>query len=309
MITPAIERPTPAYISPAFRDDPILNRPIYRYDSGHKRWYCATDTDPVTWAVSVTSLISSTRPTPENLMAWRANLGNDQYRQTLDERAAYGTWMHSLWGDALITGEFSINYADLQAKLRDCPPGLEDAWIEAAQKDLLAFGAWCYERKPTVYAIEPVMIHAQDAWYGGAIDLICSIDWRGKPRTVIIDFKSGRKGFYESHELQLHAYMSIWNSYYAGTDYEVTGVFNLAPTDWRTAPKCNFVDQTDRMSAKLLPNILDMYRADPSCLMEPPTYKKYRGLYKIGENVADAAEEIKPLDAIKQRMGVLNGEV
>ena len=63
------------------------------------------------------------------------------------------------------------------------------------------------------------------------------------------------------------------------------------------------------MSAKLLPNILDMYRADPSCLMEPPTYKKYRWLYKIGENVADAAEEIKPLDAIKQRMGVLNGEV
>jgi len=303
VITATIERPRPAYLLPDLAEHPALNRPIYRYDHGNKRWYCAVNGDEPQWAVSVTSLIHATRPTSEHLMAWRANLGNDGYHQVLAEKSAYGTWMHILWTRALITGKYTLDEDYLRAQLQDCPTGLENEWVDAGQSDLLALAAWAAERQPEVLAIEPVMLHAINGWYGGALDLVCRLDWNRVRVVAIVDFKSGRKGFYENHEIQLHTYKGIWNSYFAGTEYEVTHVFNLAPNDWKTKPGCKFVNQTDKETREIIPHMLQMFLADSQCRLKPPDVTRYRGTHTLGEPVDGKAETITPLEIIKERMG------
>ena len=59
----------------------------------------------------------------------------------------------------------------------------------------------------------------------------------------MIDFKSGRKGFYESHVHQLYLYKDMWEENYP--DIPVQSVFNWSPKDWRKSPTYNFECQDD----------------------------------------------------------------
>ena len=63
---------------------------------------------------------------------------------------------------------------------------------------------------------------------------------------VIVDLKSGRKGFYKSHKVQLAIYWLMWKSCYSDQPCPV-GVYNWSPKDWRwkSGPSYNFTDQTD----------------------------------------------------------------
>lgn len=299
-MTISVERPLPAYVLPDLAEHPAITRRIYRYDGGPLRYYCATDTDPAQWALSVTSVIKATRPTSEYLMQWRANLGNDEYRRVLDESAAYGTWMHSRWCDALIKGEVNLNPDALIHTMRDCPDGAEDEWLRRGQNDLLSLAAWAADRHPEVLAIETVMLHKDDLWYGGAIDLVCRLDFDKKRVVAIVDFKSG-KSFYENHELQLHIYKNVWNSWFGGTEYEATHTFNLAPKDWKTKPSFKFENQSEKPSAALVPHIISMCAADENIPKHPEPFKRYSGTYQMGEPVDVECETVDPITYIMEK--------
>src|SRR5690606_1373581 len=129
-------------------------------------------------------------------------------------------------------------------------------WITEIKKDILAFAQFMIAKNVKPIAIEIVLFHPEDN-YAGAIDIVCEMDEeekgffgetyasgarKGEPkeskRTIrvnaIVDIKSGRKGFHESHEIQLHAYKEMFQVHFP--DVPIHRVYNWSPKDWRNTP-------------------------------------------------------------------------
>src|SRR5690606_18783260 len=103
-----------------------------------------------------------------------------------------------------------------------------DEWHANAKRDVLALAQFIREHNVRPLGVE-VCLASDEMGVAGTIDLPCKMtvmqdgDWgevyKSGPRkgetkitkapvevTAIVDFKSGMKGFWESHEIQLHLY-------------------------------------------------------------------------------------------------------
>lgn len=169
-------------------------------------------------------------------------------------------------------------------------------YAESLRKDILAFAQfmWDYDIKP--FAVE-ISLYSQKG-YAGMIDLVASIrkytrseERKAREKLVedvakaagdekklaklaeklkeidakceerenaIIDFKSGKKGFYEEHEIQLGMYRDMWNEWFPAIQIEK--LYNWSPKDWRKGPTYNFADQTDKPSIGKIPYLLELYK-------------------------------------------------
>ena len=75
----------------------------------------------------------------------------------------------------------------------------------------------------------------------------------------MVDFKSGRKGFYEEHEIQLECYRQMWNYHYPKLHIE--RVFNWSPKNWRgITPTYNLKEQTNSIAKDKLPHLVEIAR-------------------------------------------------
>jgi hypothetical protein len=252
-------------VLPLYLDSLTPDYILYRFDGGDTRWYYRPDTRR--FYPSVTSVISATMPTPYALIQYLKNHPDpDGHR---DERANYGTFLHIQIARLLMDGEYDLDALEESAYTSAVAAGAEPArWQEDAKKDLLAFAAFAREHSVKPIAIECVL--CSDKGYAGAIDLVCEMrigsgqngsflkrDGDGKKVTAIVDMKSGRKGFYENHEIQLHMYRDMWGETFPGVPVE--RVFNWAPTDWRTAPSWKLKDQTSSSSARKIPHLIELF--------------------------------------------------
>jgi hypothetical protein len=150
---------------------------------------------------------------------------------------------------------------------------------EELKKDLLAFAQWCIDFRVKPLAIE-IILADEELGMGGALDLPCEITFeekgflgeiyksginKGLPKEtkrlvkkrVIVDMKSGRKGFYAGHVHQLEIYRRIWNKHYPEALIEET--YNWAPKAWRgSTPTYTFTNQSDRKELEKLPFYLGL---------------------------------------------------
>jgi hypothetical protein len=91
---------------------------------------------------------------------------------------------------------------------------------------------------------------------------------KGKPKEsksikkiiAIVDFKTGRKGFWESYEIQLLAYKMLVEENYP--DLKIDALYNWSPKDWRSNPDYNFKDQTNTRAQRKLPYLIELYKLD-----------------------------------------------
>ena len=272
-----------------FAKDALIEAPekVYRLNaSGHRYYYTFREDGQPQFFVSVTTFIKQTMPTSPVLLKWIAETGYSESQVYAQERASYGTFMHAQIAELLITGRYDLN--SVKAKLRDYIekeqlPSNFINYSEDLKKDILAFVQFAIDTNLKPIAIELVLTHPTDG-YAGAMDLACEFDAEisgyfgefyktganaGKERKTtkiervraIIDFKSGRKGFFEEHEVQLHAYKEMWNIHFPSTPIE--RVFNWSPKDWRgTKPSYNLKDQTDSPNAKKLPYLVKLARIE-----------------------------------------------
>jgi hypothetical protein len=196
----------------------------------------------------VTSVTSATMPTSPFLIDWIAKHGKEKAEQIKNDRAEYGTIMHVLISTYLLYNEVDVNAViDNICEFNNYDKSKLN--IFELQKDLLSFIQFTIDKEVKAHAIE---YQVYNNLFAGTIDLICEMNFNGKRVNAIVDYKSGRNGFYDSHRVQLHAYKSLLNEC---QNLDVDMVFNFAPKNWRITeqikPTYDLENQSDAVwSAK-----------------------------------------------------------
>ena len=245
-----------------FFDADALKEPPYRLyqlnGEGHRYYYVFEDGEPVFFP-SVTTLLRQTMPTSPFLIKWMVENG-DAATEKRDMAAAYGTLMHAEIEKLLIGRSYDLDKVPEVVQAYMESENIADKyffdWAPKLRKDLLAFAQFAKDWQVKPMAVEISLYHP-DYRYAGCIDLPCWLtDKKGNTFPAIVDFKSGRKGFWEEHELQLELYRMMWNKAYP--ECEVERIFNWSPKDWRTSPTYNFKEQTDSPNLAKVPYILGL---------------------------------------------------
>lgn len=249
-------------IRAVFFNSDALREPEYRIyqlnTDGHRYYYRFEDGTPVFYP-SVTTLLKQVMPTPPALLDWMLSNGKDGATEKRDLAAAYGTLMHTQFELLIINRRYdfdSVPSVVLSYMEREnLPEKVFSEWCVKLRKDVLAFAQAVKDYNVKPLAVEIGLVHPVNH-YAGCIDLPCIMT---DPKTgeifpAIWDFKSGRKGFFEEHELQLHLYREMWNVNFP--DVQITRVFNFSPKDWRTKPTYNLKEQTGSVNAAKLPYLL-----------------------------------------------------
>lgn len=224
---------------------------LFRYDMEDSRYYLklGSDGSVVGSYLSFTAFCKMSLPTSTHLINWVKEHG-DKSDFMRDERAAYGTALHAYVVMTLKEGRVNFNECREYAVGEALAQGFgssADKWCYDLPMDVAAFYAWYREHVVDIIGMEfPI---ASDKWgIGGVIDIVAMIKFNKGIVPGIVDLKSGRKGFWDSHKLQLHSQRIVWNEVFP--EFPITHVFNWAPKDWRKTPTYGFTNHSGSVYAK-----------------------------------------------------------
>ncbi len=248
-----------------FFDEKTLIEPPYKVwqlnSKGHRYYYRYDDAGNPEFFPSVTTVLSQTLPKAPHLINWIVSKGIEEAERYKGERAAYGTFMHAAFEELLINRAYDLD--GLKGKLKEYIEvyRLPDDFIYYAddlKKDVLAFAQFVLDYDVRPLAVEIALVHPYYK-YAGMIDCPCTMRAKiGSDDCInaIVDFKSGRKGFYEESEIQLGMYRDMWNVNFE--KFPITRIFNFSPKDWRKRPSYNLKEQTESPNIRKIPYLLEI---------------------------------------------------
>lgn len=285
-----------------FDSEALIEAPykVFQINSRGNRYYGVMEGGEPSFFPSVTTILSWTLPQNPFLVKWIADKGYDEAEAYKNERAYYGTFMHGLFETLLIERKMDLD--GIKARLLEYMEqnNLPKDFIYYAddlKKDVCAFYQWVKDYKVKPLAIEIALVHPEKH-YAGMVDLPCSLEIKGERINAIVDFKSGRKGFHEEHEIQLHLYKDLWN--YNFPNCQITNVFNFAPKDWRKTPSYHFKDQTNSKDAEKIPYLLSLAMVEDS--KRAKTFTAVSGVLDLDaeeDNIEDNILSISLADVLK----------
>lgn len=288
-------------------------RKLYRVDGKERRYY-HVDEAGIHWFLGTTSAIDAALRQSPHIVKWIADTGWDESQKIKNDKAEYGTFMHAQIAEFLIAKTYDLDRAEEIVKGWEdlhSPEADTSGWAELLRNDLPAFAQFAHDYKLKPLAIELVLA-SDELGIAGAIDLVAKITIeedgvsesevyksgprKGQPKEIkvereilaMIDFKSGRKGFFEAHEIQLHAYRAIWDENFP--DMPVEQVRNWAPMEWRKRPTYKFEDQTNKLSRFKLPHLLALALQDVP--VKPAIRTETIGVLTLGEDPSENVREI-----------------
>lgn len=293
-----IESVKPEFFNNKFREQlklPIL----YRYNNKGARHYFDVVEPPaqpdlltelpkrtVRFFPSVTTISSATLPTSYAVKQLIGDLGMEGFNKMMREKALYGTLLHQFIGEYIQNQEFTFSTIPSKIELYREENRIDfdtTYWNSDLRHDLLSLIHFIREHEVDPIAIEIVGTYdGPEGRFAGAIDLLCEMtieekgffgevyktgEKKGDPKeskqkrriTAIVDFKSGKKGFYESHEIQLGMYRMIAEQSFG---IKIDKIFDVSPSDWETNVGFKIKDQSDAKSIAKIPALLAAYAVD-----------------------------------------------
>ena len=269
-----------------FFDAKALRVPSYTLyqlnTKGVRYYYTLNDHGEPTFYPSVTTILGEVMPRNVFLEKWKADMGWEKANAYTQERANYGTFMHAQIERLLVARSYDLDTLKAEfAKYieREKLPTDFINYAEDLKKDILSFAQFVIEYDVRPLCIEQALYSSKG--YAGMIDLVADIrrypkseeakarekkgeKWTDKDTekyserlTAMVDFKSGRNGFYESHIHQIYLYKDMWNENFP---IPIDSVFNWSPKDWRKSPTFNFTCQDDAIDPRITELLLEQYQ-------------------------------------------------
>ena len=262
----------------------VPNYKLYQLNTKGQRYYYTIGNDGLpTFYPSVTTILSAVMPSNPFLNKWKADMGWEEANAYTQERASYGTYMHGAIEQLLVARTYDLDLlkVDLAKYIeREQLPTSFINYAEDLKRDILSFAQFVKDYDVIPLCIEESLYSSKG--YAGMIDLVANMrvytfdemakakekkgdKWTEKDEEkynarhiVMIDFKSSRKGFYESHIVQLHLYRDMWAENFP--DIPIDALYNWAPKEWVKSPTYNFKDQTDAINPDLPSSLLWQYQ-------------------------------------------------
>lgn len=278
---PEVVKPglTVAQMTALFFDKNALHEPKYRLwqlnSRGGRYYYTfSPTTGEAVFFPSVTTILRKVMPENKFLTDWKLSKGKEAAEEYTLERANYGSFIHGQLASLAALRRYNLDgvrdaLADYVTR-NNLAYGFIDAHEEEAKADIKAFARWMWEYDVKPYAIEVSLF--SEVGYAGMIDLVCNlrtvsrsdeaaarakygadekklaaIEAKAAERIdAIVDFKTGKKGFYDEYAIQLELYRRMWNENFP--DVPIERIFNIAPKDWtktvKKVPSFSFEEQT-----------------------------------------------------------------
>ena len=220
------------------------------------------------------------------------DLGMKGYHQMMREKARYGTFLHHLITDYFQSGNdkasrfFDFDTIPSRIALFVDEKKIDfdtSDWTWQTAKDMASMMQFVLDYDVDPLAVEIVGVYDDGKYaFAGAMDLIAymtirikgfhgelykSGEKKGEPKESIkeervlalVDFKSGKSGFFDDYTIQLHMYKLICE-YSLGIKPE--RLFNVAPNDWVIEPTYSIKEQSDSKLAYKIPFLLGEFYVD-----------------------------------------------
>lgn len=211
---------------------------------------------------SLTTAINQCAPMERPLLEWYCKHGITEANRQLKIAQHYGTLMHMAIGGYLINNFFDFDGVNDLVTGYVMRNGLTfpecKEWESKIKYDVAAFIAYAQGRNIIPLGVEYVLL--SNKGYGTLIDLVCKMDIEekgffgevyksgvnaGQPKetkkmvqkTAIINFKSGRHGFYRSNGIQIELERQLFEENFP--DIKIEAALNWSPKEWITTPSWN----------------------------------------------------------------------
>lgn len=292
-IETGIEQLTPLYVAPEIeaKISTIARQRIYRVEIGAGRHY--RNEGGQTFK-SITTLLDAVMPANRFLQSWRESkieeLGTvEAAKDFVKATADYGTALHIAVADFCRKGGVNwLEFSDWAFMQLSSDVGLSGhalhAGVDELTRDFAAIIQFLHEYECTVLAVEIPVFSSHG--FATLIDLVVEMNEKAytdktppeKRKRIVAagNLKSGKKGFYESHIFQLCGERMAFNETYGkALGYNITEVFNLAPTDWTKEPGYKYKNQTAAIDETTIAAQFDLFlnTAKLRGVLGPPSKK------------------------------------
>jgi len=298
----------------------LPNYKVGRVNFGKGRSYIKIEQDgslaqPFRLYTSLTTSIAQSMPTPKALEEWKFQHGKKESERLMKVAAHYGTMMHIEIGKFIMDGVYDLDSCEEVVQNFTSDQNFWDAdcdgWVHKLKEDLLAFVKFYNDYKVVPLGLEYVLL-SDARGFGTPIDLVClltvtqdGLDYnnpyksgerKGQPREVkvevqkraIINFKSGRKGFYETHGIQMECEKLLWDENFPETPIDIA--MNWAPADWKTTPNYKVKEWQGTTSQAEIDAILKLAQIRYQAKAEKRQYMSMSGVISTSASVEGAVQ-------------------